>query len=75
MRVMLCEENLFPYDLDTPHFKVRSGVFLWPLFNLCAYTDLKDPDTVYVCDPETRTRFIARLRFGDKRVTLTEVAV
>lgn len=72
VRSLLCEENLFPYDLNTPHFQVRHGVFLWAKFNLYAYTDLLDPDTVYVRSRETPTRWIARLNFGETQITLTE---
>lgn len=73
-RALLCERNLFPYDLDTPHFRVRYGVFLWPKFNLYAFTDLQDPDTVYVRSREPPIRWVARLHFGPTRVTLTELA-
>lgn len=75
LRASVCEKNLLPYDLDTPHFKVRHGVILWPRFNLYAYTDLQDPDTVYVRSREPTTRWIAVLRFDASLVTLTELAV
>lgn len=74
VRALLCEQNLFPYDLNTPHFQVRYGVFLWSKFNLYAFTDLRDPDTVYVRSRESPTRWIARLHFGEAQVTLTELA-
>lgn len=74
LRTTVCEQNLMPYDLDTPHFQVRHGALLWPRFNLYAYTDLRDPDTVYVRSREPATRWIARLRFGASRLTLTELA-
>lgn len=74
MRAMLCEENVLPYDLNTENFQVRYGVLLWSRFNLHAFTDLQNPDTVYVLDRETSTRWIARLHFGETQVTLTELA-
>lgn len=74
VRTLLCEQNLFPYDLNTPHFQVRYGVFLWAKFNLYAYTDLQDPDTVYVRSREPPARWIARLNFDVAQITLTELA-
>lgn len=74
VRVLLCEQNLLPYDLNTPHFQVRYGVFLWAKFNLYAYTDLQDPDTVYVKSREPPARWVARLHFAEAQITLTELA-
>ena len=75
LRAALCEQNLSPYDLNTPYFQTRHGVFLWPRFNAYAFTDLRDPDTVYVRDRRARHhRWVARLHFGATQVTLTERA-
>lgn len=74
VRTLLCEQNLFPYDLNTPHFQVRHGVFLWGKFNLYAYTDLQDPDTVYVRSRKPPGGWIARLHFDETQITLTELA-
>lgn len=48
VRQLLFEELYFPYKLDSPRFKVRNNVLLWPRLNLSAFTYLVEPNRVFI---------------------------
>lgn len=73
LRALMSEDNFFPYDLRSPHFQVRRGIFLWNRFNLYTFTDLRDPDLIYVQSREPPLRWVARIRFDRNQITLTEI--
>lgn len=75
-----CEifENLrFPYKLNSPNFKVRYGLLLWPYLNLYAYTDLNEPNSVYIKkqynQSEDSNSFIAKFKFYTSHIELYEI--
>ncbi|KAI5630595.1 OrNVorf136-like [Venturia canescens] len=71
VRVLLCEDNLFPYDLTTPHFRVARGVFLWGAFNLSVKTHLKDEETMFVY--HLPGKCIGKFEFRSSSIRLTEI--
>nr|DBA13166.1 TPA: hypothetical protein [Oryctes rhinoceros nudivirus] len=75
-----CEifERLFmPYELNTPNFKVRNGILIWPYLNLRSYTDLDDPDCVYIKRQNPisakRDQYVAMFRFCETHIELHEL--
>nr|WAQ80006.1 hypothetical protein LK20_00002 [Oryctes rhinoceros nudivirus] len=75
-----CEifERLFmPYELNTPNFKVRNGILIWPYLNLRSYTDLDDPDCVYIKRQHPisakRDQYVAMFRFCETHIELHEL--
>lgn len=66
-------ENLYmPYRLNSQNFKIRNGALLWPRFNLYAYTDLQDPNTVYVKKQNGSDEFVAIFKFYKTHIELHE---
>ncbi|ATY70251.1 OrNV gp129-like protein [Tomelloso virus] len=77
-RCAILENLYFPYELDTPNFKVRHASLLWPMINLSAYTDKNDPKSVYfkrrnVSKVQNSTDFFAKLVFLPERIELYEI--
>lgn len=75
-----CEifERLFmPYELNTPNFKVRNGILIWPYLNLRSYTDLNDPNCVYIKRQHPisakRDQYVAMFRFCETHIELHEL--
>lgn len=72
-RVFIFSELFFPYELNSPHFKVRDKRLIqWNSFNLFAYTDLKFPQNVYVKEGYMNkdSKTIAVFRFLKDRIEL-----
>lgn len=73
-----------PYELDGLALKVRNGVLLWPRMNLDAFTDIEDPQTVYMRQQNNNTlrsrdsnrndfiNFVARIRFNVDHIEIVE---
>lgn len=65
------EENFMPYQIkDSNNFKIRNAVLLWPRLNLYSYTDLSDPQSVYI---KKGYKFVAKFTFSTERICLYEV--
>lgn len=80
-RCAIFENHFMPYELDGIALKVRNGVLLWPRMNLDAFTDIKDPKTVYMRQPYSDRRqagtvdalnFVARIRFNADHIEIVE---
>lgn len=64
-----------PYELDGLALKVRNGLLLWPSMNLDTFTDINDPKTVYVRQPDRNANnmnFVARIRFNVDHIEIVE---
>jgi len=71
-RCEIFEQNYMPYTLNTPHFKVRNAVLLWSRLNLYSYTDMMNPQTVYI---KKNNVFIAKFIFDSAKIELHEIVV
>lgn len=75
-RCLILEQLYMPYKLNTKNFKIRNGLLLWPHINLRAFTDLEDPNSVYIKKQNPSAKngdmFIAILRFYETHIELYE---
>lgn len=71
-RCEIFEKNFMPYNLDTLFFKVRNGILLWPRINLYAYTDMTNPQCVYI---KKNNRYVAKIIFSPNDIQLYEVCI
>ncbi|AYP97973.1 DiNV CH01M ORF64-like protein [Mauternbach virus] len=69
-RCEIFEQNFMPYTLNTIHFKVRNAALLWPRLNLYSYTDMVDPQNVYIKKNNT---FVAKFVFSKTKIELYEI--
>ena len=69
IRVAWFENNLLPYAISTPVFRVVNGIFLWDRFNMSLYTDLVEPTRVFVKKDD---KFIGKIEFKDN-IYITEL--
>lgn len=83
-RAAIFEDQYMPYELDGRYFKVRNGYLLWPLLNLFAYTDLNDPNTVYISlqnvldksvvhAEKQNINFVGKFKFYEDSIELFEI--
>lgn len=77
-RCQIFEELKMPYNLNTKNFKIRNGYLLWPYINFRAYTDLDDPQTVYIKkqfpnNKSSNNDFIAKIKFCSSHIEIHEI--